>query len=156
MAAAYNENRMLFVGTTNIDYGQTWVWNMSLIAKDGQPRALSSGVARLCIVPHRLSAGGNRWSSVRRRGRPFKCRHCRTGRDREPRRLHHTDRATSYLVDNGKADTARPQALRRALGDVAATTISVMMDQSMQTAMTRSYFGTKVLGYNFNMVAHSR
>jgi hypothetical protein len=25
----------LFVGTTNIDYGQTWVWNMSLIAKAG-------------------------------------------------------------------------------------------------------------------------
>jgi hypothetical protein len=25
VAAAYDENRMLFVGTTNIDYGQTWV-----------------------------------------------------------------------------------------------------------------------------------
>ena len=35
VAAAYDENRMLFVGTTNIDYGQTWVWNMSLIAKAG-------------------------------------------------------------------------------------------------------------------------
>jgi predicted acylesterase/phospholipase RssA len=35
VAAAYNDNRFLFVGTTNIDYGQTWVWNMSLIAKDG-------------------------------------------------------------------------------------------------------------------------
>jgi len=28
-----------------------------------------------------------------------------------------------------------------------------MMDQSMQTALMRSYFGTKFLGYNFNMVA---
>src|SRR6476661_8999809 len=35
VAAAYNDNRYLFIGTTNIDYGQTWVWNMSLIAKDG-------------------------------------------------------------------------------------------------------------------------
>jgi hypothetical protein len=35
---------------------------------------------------------------------------------------------------------------------VAATTISVMMEQSMQTALTRSYFGAKLLGYNFNMV----
>ena len=35
MAAAYNDNRLLVVGTTNIDYGQTWVWNMSQIAKDG-------------------------------------------------------------------------------------------------------------------------
>ena len=43
--------------------------------------------------------------------------------------------------------------MRKALGDVAATTISVMMDQSMLTAMTRSYFGAKALGYNFKMVA---
>ena len=35
MAAAYEDNRYLVVGTTNIDYGQTWIWNMSLIAKDG-------------------------------------------------------------------------------------------------------------------------
>ena len=27
-----------------------------------------------------------------------------------------------------------------------------MMEQSMQTALTRSYFGTKLLGYSFNMV----
>src|SRR5215475_7079185 len=30
VAEAYDDNRMLFVGTTNIDYGQTWIWNMSL------------------------------------------------------------------------------------------------------------------------------
>ena len=24
------------VGTTNVDYGQTWIWNMSLIAKHGK------------------------------------------------------------------------------------------------------------------------
>ena len=36
VAGAYDHNRMLFVGTTNIDYGQTWVWNMSLIAKAGE------------------------------------------------------------------------------------------------------------------------
>jgi hypothetical protein len=35
VAAAYDDNRLLVVGTTNVDYGQTWVWNMSMIAKDG-------------------------------------------------------------------------------------------------------------------------
>jgi hypothetical protein len=55
-----------------------------------------------------------------------------------------------YLIDKGKV-TLPPAALIRALGPVAATTISVMMEQSMQTALTRSYFGTKVLGYTFNM-----
>ena len=55
-------------------------------------------------------------------------------------------------IDNGRLDHP-PEALRGALGDVAATTVSVMMDQSMQTALTRSYFGTQFLGYEFNMVA---
>jgi len=53
-------------------------------------------------------------------------------------------------MNNGRHNHP-PEALRRALGDVAATTIGVMMDQSMQTALTRSYFGTKFLGYAFNM-----
>jgi hypothetical protein len=56
------------------------------------------------------------------------------------------------MIDNGRLNHA-PQALRRALGDVAATTVSVMMDQSMQTALTRSYFGARLLGYDFYMVA---
>ena len=57
-----------------------------------------------------------------------------------------------YLVDNGMLHSP-PEALRRALGPVAATTVSVMMDQSMLTALTRSYFGARLLGYNFKMVA---
>ena len=57
-----------------------------------------------------------------------------------------------YLINNGKEDHP-PEALRRAIGDVAATTVSVMMEQSMHSALTRSYFGTKFLGYDFNMVA---
>src|SRR5262249_4146483 len=36
VAAEADENRLLAVGTTNIDYGQTWVWNMTMIAKAGQ------------------------------------------------------------------------------------------------------------------------
>ena len=36
VAAAFDDNRLLMVGTTNVDYGQTWVWNMSLLAKHGK------------------------------------------------------------------------------------------------------------------------
>jgi hypothetical protein len=35
----------------------------------------------------------------------------------------------------------------------AKTGSSVMMDQSMLTAMTRSYFGARFLGYNFKLAA---
>ena len=57
-----------------------------------------------------------------------------------------------YLIDNGKLDHA-PEALRRALGDMAAATVGVMMNQSMQTAVARTYVGTQILGYNFHLVA---
>ena len=57
-----------------------------------------------------------------------------------------------YLIDNGMLKSP-PEALRRALGDVAASTVAVMMDQSMLTALTRAYFGAKFLGYNFKMAA---
>ena len=40
-----------------------------------------------------------------------------------------------------------------ALGDIAATTISVMMNHSMQTALMRSYFGVRFEGYNFKLVS---
>jgi len=53
-------------------------------------------------------------------------------------RVHLFQRRNLYLIDNGKV-TEPPQALVRALGKIAATTISVMMEQSMQTAVTRSF-----------------
>ena len=43
-------------------------------------------------------------------------------------------------------------SIRGVLGDVAAATIGVMMDTSMQSSLTRSYFGVRILGYNFKMV----
>ena len=36
VGAAYSEGRRLWVGTTNLDYDQTWVWNLTRIAKDGK------------------------------------------------------------------------------------------------------------------------
>ncbi len=40
VAAAYNVNRRLLVGTTYLDYHQNWVWNLTLIAKENRPGAL--------------------------------------------------------------------------------------------------------------------
>jgi hypothetical protein len=57
-----------------------------------------------------------------------------------------------YLISNGKLNH-RPKALRKSLGDVAGMTVNVMMNQSMQTATTRSYFGSQLLGYNYKMIA---
>jgi hypothetical protein len=151
VVAAAAEDRFLFVGTTNIDYGQTWVWNMALIAKDGNlelyRQVLLASASFPIVFPPveidgHLFVDGAARSNVVIAGMG--------GDKRPPPPLYGA--GTIYLVNNGRLHNP-PEALRRALGDVAATTVSVMMDQSMLTAMTRSYFGAKILGYNFKMVA---
>ena len=150
VAAAYDENRLLVVGTTNIDYGQTWVWNMSLIAKAGDlelyRKVLLASASFPIVFPPveidgHLFVDGAARSNVVVPG---------MGGTRKPNPPVYGP-GNLYLIDNGRV-TQPPQALRRALGDVAATTVSVMMEQSMQTALIRSYFGTKVLGYSYKMV----
>ena len=150
VAAAYDENRMLAVGTTNIDYAQTWVWNMTMIAKAGNLELyhdvlLASASFPIVFPPveidGHLFVDGAARSNLVIPG---------MGGQQKPNPPLY-GAGNLYLIDNGKV-TQPPQALIRALGPVAATTISVMMEQSMQTALTRSYFGTRMLGYSFNMV----
>jgi len=151
VAAAANDDRFLFVGTTNIDYGQTWVWNMSLIAKDGNLelyRQVLLASASFPIVFPPVEIDGHLFVDGAARSNVVIAG---MGGDRRPPPPLY-GAGNIFLVNNGRMHNP-PEALRRALGDVAATTVSVMMDQSMLTAMTRSYFGAKVLGYNFKMVA---
>ena len=150
VAAAYDENRMLFVGTTNIDYAQTWVWNMTMIAKAGQLelyRDVLLASASFPIVFPPVEIDGHLF--VDGAARSNLVIPGMGGQQKPSPPLHGP--GNLYLIDNGKV-TQPPQALIRALGPVAATTISVMMEQSMQTALTRSYFGTRMLGYSFNLV----
>jgi hypothetical protein len=149
VAAAYDDNRMLAVGTTNIDYGQTWVWNMTMIAKAGELelyRDVLLASASFPIVFPPVEIDGHLFVDGAARSNLVVPGMGGTQRPNPP--LYGP--GNLYLIDNGKV-TLPPAALIRALGPVAATTISVMMEQSMQTALTRSYFGTKVLGYTFNM-----
>lgn len=149
VAAAYDDNRMLAVGTTNIDYGQTWVWNMTMIAKAGELelyRDVLLASASFPIVFPPVEIDGHLFVDGAARSNLVVPGMGGTQKPNPP--LYGP--GNLYLIDNGKV-TQPPAALIRALGPVAATTISVMMEQSMQTALTRSYFGTKLLGYTFNM-----
>ena len=151
VAAAFAENRLVVVGTTNIDYGQTWVWNMSLIAKAGDLalyRKVLLASASFPIVFPPVEIDGHLFVDGAARSNVVVVGMGGTTKPKPP--LYGPGNV--YLIDNGRL-IHPPEALRRAIGDVAATTVSVMMDQSMQTALMRSYFGTKFLGYNFNMVA---
>lgn len=150
VAAASDENRMLVVGTTNIDYGQTWVWNMTMIAKAEKLelyRDVLLASASFPIVFPPVEIDGHLFVDGAARSNLVIPGMGGVQKPNPP--LYGS--GNLYVIDNGKV-TQPPQALIRALGPVAATTISVMMEQSMQTALSRSYFGAKVLGYAFNMV----
>lgn len=151
VAAAFKEGRILVVGTTNVDYGQTWVWNMSLIARDGKLdlyRKVLLASASFPIVFPPVEIDGHLFVDGAARSNLVVPGMGGITKPKPP--LH--GKGNVFIIDNGRLNHP-PEALRRALGDVAATTISVMMDQSMQTALTRSYFGAQFLGYAFNMVA---
>jgi predicted acylesterase/phospholipase RssA len=150
VAAAYDENRMLFVGTTNIDYGQTWIWNMTLIAKAGELelyRDVLLASASFPIVFPPVEIDGHLFVDGAARSNLVVPG---MGGQQKPNPPLYGP-GNLYLIDNGRV-TDPPQALIRELGRIAATTISVMMEQSMQTALTRSFVGARSLGYNFNMV----
>jgi len=151
VAKAYDENRILAVGTTNIDYARTWVWNMSLIAKAGDLnlyRKVLLASASFPIVFPPVEIDGHLFVDGAARSNVVVPGMGGTTKPNPP--LYGAGNV--YLIDNGRLSHP-PEALRRAIGHVAATTVGVMMDQSMQTALMRSYFGTKILGYDFNMVA---
>ncbi len=151
VAAAYDDNRLLVVGTTNVDYAQTWVWNMSLIAKAGDLelyRDVLLASASFPIVFPPVEIDGHLFVDGAARSNVVVVG---MGGAAKPEPSLY-GQGNIYMIDNGRLNHA-PEALRRALGDVAATTVSVMMDQSMQTALTRSYFGARILGYNFKLVA---
>lgn len=151
VAAAYDDGRLLVVGTTNVDYAQTWVWNMSLIAKAGDLelyRKVLLASASFPIVFPPVEIEGHLFVDGAARSNVVVVGMGGTARPKPP--LYGPGNV--YMIDNGRLNHP-PEALRRALGDVAATTVSVMMDQMMQTALTRSYFGTQLLGYNFRLVA---
>jgi hypothetical protein len=151
VAAAYADNRLVVVGTTNVDYDQTWVWNMSLIAKDGNLelyRAVLLASASFPIVFPPVEIDGHLFVDGAARSNLVIPGMAGTEKPTPPP----YGPGNLYLIDNGLLKSP-PEALRRAIGPVAATTVSTMMDQSMITALSRSYFGAYVLGYNFKMVA---
>ncbi len=151
VAAASDEKRILGVGTTNIDYGQTWIWNMSMIAKAGDVELyrkvlLASSAFPIVFPPveidGHLFVDGAARSNVVVVGMGG-----RTKPEPPP-----YGPGNVYLIDNGRLNHP-PEALRRAIGDVAATTIGVMLNQAMHSARVRSYFGTRFFGYGFNIVS---
>jgi hypothetical protein len=151
VAAAYDEGRRLWVGTTNLDYDQTWVWNLTRIAKDGKldlyKRVLRASAAPPVAFPpveidgYLFADGGVRQNIVV----------VGLGGEQRPPPPRYGP-GTVYVIQNGKAGSP-PSAVRNDLIGVAGSSLDVMLTSSMDALMLRAYVAARAHGYRFKTVA---
>ncbi|MGD9274263.1 MAG: patatin-like phospholipase family protein [Desulfobacterales bacterium] len=153
VAAAYDDNRRLWVGTTNLDYNQTWAWNMTLIARENRPGAielyrkmlLASASMPVAFPPveiegHLLADGGVRSNvlvigvaGVERPGTPL------------------YGPGTVYVIHN-EPRSKTPAAVENGVHGITQRSFVAMMSASVGSVLLRSYFGAKSHGYDFKLV----
>ncbi len=153
VAAAGADHRVLIVGTTNLDYNQTWIWDMTGIAKDGGPDALelyrkvllASAAPPIAFPPveikgHLFADGGVRANLVA------------LGLEgaSQPEPPFHGP-GNIYVIHNGRL-TKPPQAVRADFTTLAATSVSDIMGSTMVAMLLRAYVATRLQGYYFNLV----
>jgi predicted acylesterase/phospholipase RssA len=151
VAAACDQGRRLWVGTTNLDYDQTWVWNLTQIAKDGKidlyKQVLRASAAPPVAFPpveiegHLFADGGVRENIVVVG---------LAGNQRPPAPRYGP--GTVYVIQNGQERSA-PAAVRNDLLDIAGGSLDVMMTSSMDSMMLRAYVAARAHGYRFLTVA---
>jgi predicted acylesterase/phospholipase RssA len=152
VAAAHDAHRRLWVGTTNLDYNQTWAWNMTLIAKENRPGAielyrkilLASAAMPVVFPPveiegHLMADGGIR-SNVLVAGL--------VGSDPPGPPLHGP--GCVYVIHNEPRGTT-PEAVDDGLHGITTRSFSAMMNASVGSVLLRSYFGARANGYEFKL-----
>jgi len=152
VAAAYDDNRRLWVGTTNIDYDQTWLWNLTLIAKEGGPDALERyrkvllASASFPIVFPPVEIDGHMFVDGAARANIVV-----TGvAGQDPPEEAPYGPGNVYVLTNGRLEHP-PHTVPNKLTSLAGTTIAVMMNASMESVTLRAFLAAKYHGYTFNM-----
>ena len=153
VAAAYDEGRRLLVGTTNLDYGQTWVWNLTQIAKEARPGyeqlyrdvLLASASPPVAFPPvpidgHLFADGGTR-SNLLAIG---------LAGGAEPTPPLHGP-GDIYVVNNGRLGS-KPKAIPDSFKGIASDGVNTALTAAMESALLRSYFATVSWGYRFHYV----
>ena len=154
VAKAHDNNRRLWVGTTNMDYDQTWVWSMSAIAKQGDQEALElyKKVLRASASPpiafppveidgHLFADGSVRQNIVvvglTGTVLPMSSKF---------------GPGNKYVIRNGK-DSKEPYAIQNAAVNMVGPALNIMMNNSMDTVLLRSYLAARIHDYNFHITS---
>jgi predicted acylesterase/phospholipase RssA len=152
VAIAYDQHRILLIATTNLDYSQTWVWNLSLIAKRGGPKALETYRKALLASASPPVA----FPPVEIAGHLFADGMIRanllvvglTG-EKAPGPAPYGP-GTVYVIHNGKGNQPE-KALTNDLQNIAGTALGQMMDGFTTSLMLRAYIGANSHGYLFRL-----
>jgi hypothetical protein len=154
VAEAHANHRRLYIGTTNLDYNQTWVWNMGKIAQQGTPEALklykqvlrASAAPPLAFPPEEIygylfADGGVRQNIVV----------IGLAGVEEPKPPQFGP-GTIYVIQNGQG-ASEPRALKASAIGIAGPVLNTMLTTSMESLLMRSFFAAKHRGYHFRMVS---
>ena len=154
VAAAYDDGRRLIIGTTNLDYHQTWAWNLPLLAK----REGVDGIELFREVLRASASPPVAFPPVEIDGHLFVDGGVRqnmlvvglTGAVRPAPPLHGSGNV--YMIHNGRFNK-EALAVRRDIMTLGGTAFNAMMDASMESVLLRAYYGIRSNGYTFNLVA---
>jgi len=153
VAAEYKKHRSLWVGTTNLDYSQTWAWNLSAIAAEGGPEALElyrsillASASPPAVFPPveiegHLFADGMVRANLLVAGL--------SGQHKPPPPPYGP--GTIWVIINGKGE-AVPKAIPNNVLNVSAASLGQMMDGFTNALMLRSFIAARAHGYHFRLL----
>lgn len=165
IAKAYDEGRLLLIGTTDLDAQQPVIWNIGAIAKSGHPRALET-IRRVLLASSALPGiFPPTMFDVTLDGKPYQEMHVDGGafaqaflypasltrqRQERMRRGEQVVPAEAYVIRNGRLDPDWASVERRTLS-IAERAISAMTTASGYNDVVRMYTNTQRDGIGFNL-----
>ena len=165
IAAAYDQGRLLLIGSTDLDAQLPVIWNIGAIAKSGHPRA-GSTIRKILLASAAIpGAFPPSMIDVTLDDRPYQEMHVDGGafaqtflypsqltRSRQERRragLPVVD-ARAFIIRNGRLDPEWATVERRTLG-IAGRAISTMIAVSGVNDVIRIYNVTQRDGIDYNL-----
>jgi Patatin-like phospholipase len=161
IALEYDKGRRLFISTTNLDHNQTWVWDLTAVAKHGGKDALDiyRKAVKASASPPVL------FSPVEIMGSLFVdggARHnlLLVGLTGDRRMLFKGDEkkfdankkiGNIYSIMHHKAVT-ETNAVKADIREIIPRSANILVKTSTSDTVLRSYFITKLQGANFNIV----
>jgi hypothetical protein len=165
LAKAYDDGRLLLIGTSDLDAQQPVLWNIGAIAKSGDPRALDT-IRRILLASAAIpGAFPPTMFDVTLDGKPYQEMHVDGGafaqvflypsgltRQRRERMANGklVVPATAYVIRNGRLDPDWASTDRRTMG-IAARAIATMIAASGVNDVIRIYNATQRDGIGFNL-----